>query len=229
MNKDDFLSRTRKAFGDELLQIIKDTRFCVVGCGGTGALFAEMLVRSGAQNLVLIDGDSVDVSNLNRVVSFSRADIGNKKVDALKSRFLEINSKLSITAIPVHLREYDKIDCKGQQARDAVHDTNVAILAVDNNRDRIECEKLCFTNGQIKTLGIGVEVQPEGDAGYEVAWCGKTPEISIDNEGYGVGSYVSIVVEATAVAFAMMLHNLQKAGSSDYKYYSKKYCNFTPN
>ena len=89
-------SRTRKALGDDLMDSLAKRRFCVVGCGGTGATFAEMLVRSGATKITLIDGGPVKRSDLNRVFTFSSDhckqgdDQTTAKVDALRKRLLAI-------------------------------------------------------------------------------------------------------------------------------------------
>lgn len=82
----DFTDRTAKALGPAVMDKLRTLRFCVVGCGGTGANFAEMLVRSGATHVTLIDGDTVDESNLNRVSSFAWYDVESPKVVALRAR-----------------------------------------------------------------------------------------------------------------------------------------------
>ena len=64
--------RTTKALGQQVIGKLRSLEFCVVGCGGTGAGFAEMLVRSGAKRLILIDGDRVKPSDLNRTTAFGR-------------------------------------------------------------------------------------------------------------------------------------------------------------
>lgn len=219
------LDRTRGALGEQMIERIQKLRFCVVGCGGTGALFAEMLVRTGALDITLVDGDRVEESNLNRVLGFLVKDTGRKKVEVLKSRFEEINPVVSIKVEDCHLRKHDPEDTRGQKVRDSVHDSEIVIIAVDKNNDRIECEKLC-RNNNLKTLGIGVYVDIDGMSGYEVAWCAKTPFEKKEEEGYGAGSYVSIVVEATAKAFAMLLYHLEVPNSTNYKYCCKSYKNY---
>ena len=54
--------RTFAALGGELMERLKTLQFCIVGCGGTGATFADMLVRTGATRLVLNDGGTVKKS-----------------------------------------------------------------------------------------------------------------------------------------------------------------------
>ncbi len=226
-NEQDILDRTRCVIGDDLIAILQKQKFCIVGCGGTGALFAEMLVRTGANKLVLIDGDDVESSNLNRVVGFIKEDVGHKKVNALKSRFEKIISGLKIDVVATHLRKYDKDDEYGQIARDAVCNADNIIIAVDNNDIRIECEKLA-RDCKKRSMGIGVFVNKDDLSGFECAWMPETPEEKKGEEGYGAGSYISIVIEATAVAFSMLLHNLKKPNSDDFRYYYKEYKDHAP-
>ena len=226
-NEQDILDRTRCAIGDDLISTLQKYKFCIVGCGGTGALFAEMLVRTGANKLVLIDGDDVESSNLNRVVGFTQEDIDHKKVDVLKSRFDKITSSLKIETVATHLREYDKDDNNGQIARNAVCNADIIIIAVDNNKIRIECEKLACEHGK-KFMGMGVFVNKDGHSGFECTWVPETPKATEGAEGYGVGSYISIVVEATSVAFSMLLHNLKKPNSNDFRKYYKEYKDHAP-
>lgn len=230
--KGDFLERTSSALGEELMSEFEQKKFCVVGCGGTGALFAEMLVRTGARRVTLIDGDSVEASNLNRVVGFVHRDIGKPKVKVLKSRLKSINPDTHVTPIDCHLRQRDPKDRKGQRARNEVYNSDIAIIAVDKNRYRIECEKLCQEGG-VKYLGIGVYVDEIGSAGYECYWSSlreirETPEKEKGAEGYGRGSYAAIVIEATSVAFSMLQHHLSNPDSRDFGCFFKSYKNFVP-
>lgn len=229
MKDDEILKRTREALGQSLVDKLKQQQYCVVGCGGTGALFAEMLVRTGAQKITLIDGDTVDGSNLNRVISFVQSDIGCKKVEALESRLKSVNTNICVTSISCHLREHDCADPKGGKARDAICDSDVVIVAMDKNKCRIVCEELCLSNDpKKKVLSIGVHIDADGVANYECTWRPKTPIDKEEEEGYGIGSYASIVIEATAVAFTMLLHHLENPDSNCFKYWSKSYKNFTP-
>lgn len=220
-------TRTEQALGDNLVNKLRQYKYCVVGCGGTGALFAEMLVRSGAKNIALVDGDTVGESNLNRVVSFVHDDVGNSKVDVLAARLKNINSDIAMKCANCHCRD-DRSDTKGQLSRDLVYNADIVIIAVDKNKDRITCEKLCYEDSKKKVLSIGVYVHLDGCAGYECAWRPETPEDKTDKEGYGNGSYASIVIEATSVAFDMLLHNLANPNSKEFHHFYKSYKNFVP-
>ncbi len=91
--------RTTKALGDDVMKKLRSLQFCIVGCGATGANFAEMLVRSGATRITLIDGTKVEESNLNRVFSFSLADSGKPKVKVLEQRLKAIRGDLKICSL----------------------------------------------------------------------------------------------------------------------------------
>ena len=229
MKDDELLERTSKALGQGLVDKLKQQQYCIVGCGGTGALFAEMLVRTGAQNIILIDGDTVERSNLNRVISFVQSDIDCEKVKVLDARLKSINANICVIPINYPLIEYDSADSMGKKARDAICDADVVVIAIDDNEHRIICENLCRQyDPKKKVLSMGVHIDTDGIANYECSWCHKTPADKEGEKGYGAGSYASIVIEATAVAFTMLLHNLNNPDSDSFKYWFKSYKNFIP-
>lgn len=83
-NEPDFLHRQKLAFGDALIEELSNLRVGVVGCGATGSATASLLSRLGVGKLVLIDKDTIEASNLNRLHNVKRADIGLFKSDVLK-------------------------------------------------------------------------------------------------------------------------------------------------
>ena len=68
----------------------------VVGLGGVGGYAAESLVRSGIKNIILIDHDKIDITNLNRQIISMQDNIGNDKVNEFKKRILNINPECNI-------------------------------------------------------------------------------------------------------------------------------------
>ena len=230
-NKNDFLSSTRIGIGGELLCKIQKTKFCIVGCGAVGSAFAEMLVRTGAQIIHLIDGDMVEVKNLNRLISFFREDVGEKKVEILERNLKRINSDITIKAIPRYLKSYAPDENDDQKTRDMVAKSGLVVIATDNNKTRIECETLCCNSSNINYLSIGVEInETKSEIKYECTWKPTTQEKHKEREGYGIenGSFASIVLEATAVGFNMMLHHLKNPGSKKFRKYYKCYKDYVP-
>ena len=83
------------------METLRNTRVIIFGVGGVGSYAAEALIRTGLTHLTLVDGDTVQPSNLNRQLPATRATIGLSKVDALKARLLEINPDAEIEALPI--------------------------------------------------------------------------------------------------------------------------------
>ena len=89
-------SRTELLFGKEAMERLSKTRIAVFGIGGVGGFAAEALVRSGIQNIDLIDDDKVCLTNLNRQIIALHSSIGKYKVDVMKERILDINPSASV-------------------------------------------------------------------------------------------------------------------------------------
>lgn len=75
---------------------ISQAHVAVLGIGGIGNYFALSLAASGIGKLSLVDGDTVETSNLSRQILFSAADIGKPKSEAAKQRLLLTNPDCQI-------------------------------------------------------------------------------------------------------------------------------------
>ena len=83
------------------MALLQSKRVILFGIGGVGSWCAEALIRTGLTHLTIVDGDTVQASNLNRQLPATHATIGMPKVEALKARLLEINPEAEITALPI--------------------------------------------------------------------------------------------------------------------------------
>ncbi|OOV17414.1 ThiF family adenylyltransferase [Flavobacterium sp. LM4] len=88
-------SRNRLYITDEEQKRIKEIPI-LLGGAGIGSVIAECLLRFGFENLTLIDGDIVALSNLNRQ-NYTEKDISKPKVEAIKEKLLSINKEAKIT------------------------------------------------------------------------------------------------------------------------------------
>ena len=75
--------RTRQTFGDGTTNLLRSLSVGVAGCSGTGSWVVEMLGRLGVGRLVLVDPDTVERKNLNRIVNSTPANLGRPKVDVM--------------------------------------------------------------------------------------------------------------------------------------------------
>lgn len=89
-------SRFEILIGEEKLNKLKNKSVIVFGVGGVGGTVIEALVRSGIQNITLVDNDTVSISNLNRQIISSLDAVGKYKVDVAKDRILSINKNANV-------------------------------------------------------------------------------------------------------------------------------------
>jgi len=87
-----------KNFGKEGQEKLKSAIVLIIGMGGLGCPTAQYLAAAGIGELHLMDGDLVELSNLQRQPLFSESDIGVNKAIAAKQRLSELNSSISINA-----------------------------------------------------------------------------------------------------------------------------------
>ena len=71
--------RTIKLIGNDKFNLIQEKKVAVIGLGGVGGYATESLVRSGIHNLILIDHDNIDITNINRQIIANTSNIGLSK------------------------------------------------------------------------------------------------------------------------------------------------------
>lgn len=94
----DFFSRSEALLGREAMEALRTKRVILFGIGGVGSWAAEALVRTGLTHLTIVDGDTVQASNINRQLPATRATMGMPKVEALRERLLSLNHEAEIIA-----------------------------------------------------------------------------------------------------------------------------------
>jgi len=78
---------------------IYSTKVAVVGLGALGTVVSNLLIRSGILNIILVDRDFVELTNLQRQTLYDESDVGRLKVFSAKEKLSHINSKSKIVAI----------------------------------------------------------------------------------------------------------------------------------
>ena len=121
--------------GEDDVNKLKKANVLIVGLGGVGGYALETLVRSGIYNLTIVDGDIVELSNLNRQIISKRDVIGRPKALVAQARTLEINPDVNLKVINQFIREdnfsllnIDSFD----YVIDACDDLNLKILLIEN-------------------------------------------------------------------------------------------------
>lgn len=87
--------------GESAMEQLHKTRVAVFGIGGVGSWAVEALVRSGVQNMTIVDHDEVNITNVNRQLQATPATVGQPKVEALKSRLETLNPEIKVETVPM--------------------------------------------------------------------------------------------------------------------------------
>lgn len=121
--------------GEDDVNKLKKANVLIVGLGGVGGYALETLVRSGIYNLTIVDGDIVELSNLNRQIISKMDVIGRPKVLVAQARTLEINPDVNLKVINqfisndnFSLLNIDSFD----YVIDACDDLNLKMLLIKN-------------------------------------------------------------------------------------------------
>jgi len=89
-------ARTKMLIGEKGLALLQQSKVIVFGVGGVGSFTVEALARAGIGYLVLVDFDTIDVTNINRQLPALHSTIGQYKVDLLQKRIMEVNPQAQV-------------------------------------------------------------------------------------------------------------------------------------
>ena len=87
---------------------VENLKVLVLGVGGVGGYVAESLARCGVSDITIVDKDTIDETNINRQIIALHSTIGEKKVDVLKKRILDINPNCKVNALGIFYGEENK-------------------------------------------------------------------------------------------------------------------------
>lgn len=161
--------RTIMLLGKEKFQKLYNSHVLIVGVGGVGGYVAEFLVRTGVNNLTIVDQDVVDVTNLNRQVIATHSTINTPKVNAFKARLLDINPKLNINCI------HERVSDKNSEQILLSDKFDYVVDAIDSTKDKIDliCKAKNLKIPIVSALGAGNRI---GTPNYEIKDIYKTSD-----------------------------------------------------
>lgn len=91
--------RAELLFKAEGIETLKNSNVLVVGLGGVGSFAAEFLARAGVGNMTIVDGDVVDITNINRQLPALHSTVGMPKIKVVGDRLMDINPELNLIRI----------------------------------------------------------------------------------------------------------------------------------
>ena len=97
--ENEWLQRAELLVKPEGIEKLKNANVLVVGLGGVGSFAAEFLTRAGIGKMTIIDGDTIDITNINRQLPALHSTIGKHKVEIVAERILDINPNIQLKKI----------------------------------------------------------------------------------------------------------------------------------
>ncbi len=148
-------SRTAMLLGEDGLGRLKSATVAVFGLGGVGSYILEALVRAGVGRLILVDGDVVAESNLNRQIIATRDTVGMRKVDAAAARARAVNPAVQLSLHDLYYSA-DTADSVPLDGVDYVCD------AIDSVKSKMELILRCRDASVpiISSMGTGNKLDP---------------------------------------------------------------------
>ena len=119
---ENWTDRTELLLGKEKIEKLTHSHVLVVGLGGVGAYAAESLARAGVGKLTIIDGDNVNITNINRQLPAMTSTVGKSKAALLEARIKDINPEIEITALHEYLKDERMIEVLDMASYDYVVD-----------------------------------------------------------------------------------------------------------
>ncbi|HSD58710.1 MAG TPA: HesA/MoeB/ThiF family protein [Methanotrichaceae archaeon] len=126
-------------FGEEGQKRLEESRVAVLGLGGVGGPASLYLAAAGVGNLVLVDGDAVEASNLNRQILFAFSDLGRPKAHVAAERLLSLNPELKVGTVEKKIDERD--------LEPLLKGCNFVLDCFDRNADRLAVNRECVRLG----------------------------------------------------------------------------------
>jgi tRNA A37 threonylcarbamoyladenosine dehydratase len=150
-------SRTELLIGKDNTEILKNSKVAIFGIGGVGTFVVEALVRSGVGKFVLIDNDTICITNLNRQIHATQDTIGKSKVEVMRERILSINPNAEVET-------FQEFYLPGSADKLVRSDYNYIVDAIDTVTGKID---LIISAKEknipiISSMGTGNKMDPTG-------------------------------------------------------------------
>jgi molybdopterin/thiamine biosynthesis adenylyltransferase len=163
------LVRQATLFGKNFNPIVRALRVGVIGCGGTGSAVVSLLARLGVGYMALVDNDTIDTTNLNRVHGSRAADVsaGLSKVDILARE---------IDAVGLGNQVVTRKAWVGDPTlRDLLRSCDVIFGCTDDHQGRLTLNRLAHYYG-IPLIDVGLRMR-SGRSGAEYEMTGRVSTI----------------------------------------------------
>ncbi len=134
---DDRYQRQEMVFGQQTQGRLRQSCVAIVGLGGLGSFVALELAHMGVGHLILIDPDSIEETNLNRLLGAEPTDIGMPKVTVYERLVRRIAPSIQVDALSVPIMDEDALAC--------VKGADILVGCVDSHGARLILKSACHS------------------------------------------------------------------------------------
>lgn len=148
--------RLELLIGEENLNKLNNKTVAVIGLGGVGGYAIETLVRNGIERVIIVDNDTIDITNKNRQIIALDSTINISKTEAFKARIKDINKNCNVITLNIFLNEETKKEL-------FKYDIDYLIDACDTTQTKIMLIRECL-NRKIKfisSMGTAKKLDPK--------------------------------------------------------------------
>jgi molybdopterin/thiamine biosynthesis adenylyltransferase len=147
--------------GEKGQKALQDSSVAIIGCGALGSSIAEHLTRAGVGDILVVDRDFIELSNLQRQHLFTEEDIGEPKAETAETRLHAINSDISVTGVVD--------DVNSRNVEHYIHKRTLVLDGTDNLEVRFLLNDACNKNkipwifgACVAVHGMSMNISPEG-------------------------------------------------------------------
>lgn len=149
------LQRMELLIGKDGIDVLQNTCVMIIGIGGVGSYAAEALARCGIGKLILVDGDTIAVSNLNRQIHANYETLNKPKAQVMKERILTYRKDCEIIC---HDMFYD--ETKNETLFD--QPIHFVVDAIDTMSSKLAIIQYCLEHkiSFISSMGMANRMDP---------------------------------------------------------------------
>ncbi|WP_314343456.1 molybdopterin-synthase adenylyltransferase MoeB [Haemophilus parahaemolyticus] len=130
---------------------LKESRVLIVGAGGLGCSASQYLASAGVGKIILVDFDTISLSNLQRQILYTDADMGKPKAEVAKARLQAINPNIEVQAVVKK--------CDDAELAELIKQVDVVVDCTDNIDVRNQLNLQCFQRKRLLVSGSAIRFE----------------------------------------------------------------------
>ena len=151
-----WLSRMSLMLPEAQIEKLMNANVLVIGLGGVGGICAEMIARAGVGKMTIVDGDTVDASNINRQIPALTSTVGQNKVEVMAARIKDINPDIQLRVLNEFVKDQRTDEILDEEKFD------YAVDCIDTLSPKVFFIKACLDRKIpiVSSMGAGGKVDP---------------------------------------------------------------------